>query len=85
MLFQHKRINTYKNQSFVQLINIYFKFAKIQTLFCGEGNGNPLQDACLENPMDRGARCATVHTVVKSRTRQKQLSTHTHTHTRTLF
>ena len=27
----------------------------------GEGNGNPLQDACLENPMDRGAWWATVH------------------------
>ena len=27
----------------------------------GEGNGNPLQYACLENPMDRGAWQATVH------------------------
>ena len=27
----------------------------------GEGNGNPLQDACLENRMDRGAWWATVH------------------------
>ena len=26
----------------------------------GEGNGNPLQYCCLENPMDRGARRATV-------------------------
>ena len=25
----------------------------------GEGNGNPLQDSCLENPMDRGAWWAT--------------------------
>ena len=25
------------------------------------GNGNPLQDSCLENSMDRGAWCATVH------------------------
>ena len=24
-------------------------------IFVGEGNGNPLQYACLENPMDRGA------------------------------
>ena len=31
----------------------------------GEGNGNPLQDSCLENPMDRGAWWATVHGVVK--------------------
>ena len=35
----------------------------------GEGNGNPLQDSCLENPMDRGAWWATVHGVAKSRTR----------------
>ena len=27
----------------------------------GEGNGNPLQYSCLENPMDRGAWQATVH------------------------
>ena len=27
----------------------------------GEGNGNPLQYSCLENPMDRGAWRATVH------------------------
>ena len=31
----------------------------------GEGNGNPLQDSCLENPMDRGAWQATVHGVAK--------------------
>ena len=34
----------------------------------GEGNGNPLQYSCLENPMDRGAWQATVHGVAKSRT-----------------
>ena len=35
----------------------------------GEGNGNPLQYSCLENPMDGGAWRATVHGVAKSRTR----------------
>ena len=35
----------------------------------GEGNGNPLQYSCLENPMDRGAWYATVHGVAKSQTR----------------
>ena len=35
----------------------------------GEGNGNPLQYSCLENPMDGGAWRATVHGVPKSRTR----------------
>ena len=32
----------------------------------GEGNGNPLQYSCLENPMDGGAWWATVHRVAKS-------------------
>ena len=32
----------------------------------GEGNGNPLQYFCLENPMDRGTWWATIHRVVKS-------------------
>ena len=31
----------------------------------GEGNGNPLQCPCLENPMDRGAWQATVHGVAR--------------------
>ena len=34
----------------------------------GEGNGNPLQYSCLENPMDRGAWRATIHGVAKSQT-----------------
>ena len=34
----------------------------------GEGNGNPLQYSCLENPMDGGAWRATVHRVTKSDT-----------------
>ena len=34
----------------------------------GEGNGNPLQYSCLENPMDRGAWRATAHGVAKSQT-----------------
>ena len=34
----------------------------------GEGNGNPLQYSCLENPMDGGAWEAAVHGVVKSQT-----------------
>ena len=31
----------------------------------GEGNGNPLQYSCLENPMDRGAWWTSVHEVAK--------------------
>ena len=33
--------------------------------FPGEGNANPFQYSCLENPMDRGAWWATVHGVPK--------------------
>ena len=39
----------------------------------GEGNGNPIQYSCLENPMNRGAWQDTVHGVIKSQT---WLSTH---------
>ena len=34
----------------------------------GEGNGNPLQYSCLENPMDRGTLWAAVHEAAKSGT-----------------
>ena len=40
----------------------------------GEGNGNPLQCSCLENPRDRGAWWAAVYGVAESRTRLKRLS-----------
>ena len=40
----------------------------------GEGNDNPLQYSCLENPMNRGFWRATVHRVAKSRTRLKHLA-----------
>ena len=36
--------------------------------FPGEGNGNLLHYSCLENPMDGGPWCRTVHGVAKSRT-----------------
>ena len=44
--------------------------------FCGGGHGNPLQDSCLGNSLDRGAWQATVHEVTKSQTQLKQLGTH---------
>ena len=40
----------------------------------GEGNGNPLQCSCLENPRDGGASWAAVYGVTQSRTRLKRLS-----------
>ena len=40
----------------------------------GEGNGNPLQRSCLEDPRDGGAWWAAIYGVAQSRTRLKQLS-----------
>ena len=44
----------------------------------GEGNGNPLQCSCLENPRNRGAWWAAVYGVAQSQTRLKRLSTAQH-------
>ena len=41
-----------------------------------EGNGNPLQYTCLENPMDRGACRATIHGVTKSQTQLSDFHFH---------
>ena len=40
----------------------------------GEGDGNPLQYSCMENPRDRGPWWAAVYGVAQSQTRLKQLS-----------
>ena len=50
---------------------LHFHFS----LLCiGEGNGNPLQCSCLENPRDGGAWWAAVYGVAQSQTRLKRLS-----------
>ena len=50
--------------------NYFVHFILSQSLeSLGEGNGNPLQYTCLENPMDGGAWWAAVHGVVKSQAR----------------
>ena len=46
----------------------------------GEGNGNPLQYSCLENPMDRGAWWAAVHGVAESWTRLSDFTFPFHFH-----
>ena len=43
-----------------------------------DGSGYPLQYSCLENLVDRGAWCATVHGVTESLSLTEQLGTHTH-------
>ena len=47
----------------------------------GEGNGNPLQYSCLENPMNRGAWWATVQRLQRTGWLSDWAHTHTHTHT----
>ena len=42
--------------------------------YVGEGNGNPLQCSCLENPRDGGTWWASIYGVAQSRTRLKRLS-----------
>ena len=50
----------------------------------GEGNGNPLQCSCLENPRDGEARWAAVYGVAQSRTRLKRLSSSSSSYTEDL-
>ena len=47
----------------------------------GEGNGNPLQCSCLENPRDGGAWWAAVYGVTKSRTRLSDFTLTFHSRT----
>ena len=52
-----------------------FTFTFHFSLSCiGEGNGNPLQCSCLENPRDQGAWWAAIYGVTQSRTQPKWLS-----------
>ena len=46
----------------------------------GEGNGNPLQCSCLENPRDGGAWWAAIYGVAQSRTQLKRLSSSSSSH-----
>ena len=54
---------------FTSTFHFHFSLSRI-----GEGNGNPLQCSCLENPRDSGAWWAAVYGVAQSRTWLKRLS-----------
>jgi len=69
-LHQNRRSGE-KIRKFVQTHSDYFINI---SAWDGEGNGNPLQCSCLENPMDGEAWWAAVHGVAQSGTRLKQLS-----------
>ena len=58
-----------KESDMTEWLHFHFSLSHI-----GEGNGNPLQCSCLENPRDRGAWWAAVCGVTQSQTRLKRLS-----------
>ena len=58
-----------KSRTLTERLNYQFSIKCIR-----EGNGNPLQCSCLENPRDGGAWWAAVYGVAQSRTRLKRLS-----------
>ena len=63
-----------KDTRMTQEIEIMFLFIIILLeRFAVEGNGNPLQCSCLENPRNGGAWWAAVYGVAQSRTRLKRL------------
>ena len=57
------------NFTFTERLHFHFSLSCI-----GEGNGNPLQCSCLENPRDGGAWWAAIYGVTQSRTQLKRLS-----------
>ena len=58
-----------KSRDTTERLHFHFSLSCI-----GEGNGNPLQYSCLENPGEEGAWWAAVYGVARSRTRLKRLS-----------
>ena len=59
----------HEESDMTERLHFHFSLSRI-----GEGNGNPLQCSCLENPRDGGAWWAAVYGVTQSRIRLKRLS-----------
>ena len=73
--YRHQKAHIFKNTLPLTRVPADFKWV------WGEGNGNPLQYSCLENPMDGGAWWAAVHRVAKSRTQLSDFTFTFHFHT----
>ena len=63
-----------KESDMTEWLPFHFSLSSI-----GEGNGNPLQCSCLENPRDGGAWSAAIYGVTQSRTQLKRLSSSSRT------
>ena len=63
-----------KESNMTERLHFHFSLSCIR-----EGNGNPLQRSCLENPGDGGAWCAAVYGVSQGRTRLSDLQQQQHT------
>ena len=74
LLFSFRQAFSLFSSSRGSLVPLSFLTLEWYQPHTGEGNGNPLQYSCLENPVDRGAWWAAVHRVTQSWTRLKQLS-----------
>ena len=61
-------------KEYIKAVNCHPAYLTYMQSTSGEGNGNPLQYSCLENPMDGGAWWAAVYGVAQSWTRMKRLS-----------
>ena len=72
-------LNTVCSLDGTLMISYHLFYVNLCCLF-GEGNGNPLQYSCLENPMGGGAWWAAVHGVAKSLTRLSDFTFTFHFH-----
>ena len=61
-------------------VSLSLFYVALSSFLFGEGNGNPLQYSCLENPMGRGAWWAAVHGVAKRWTRLSNFTFTFHFH-----
>ena len=68
-IWKYLRLELQSESDTTERLDFHFSLSCI-----GEGNGNPFQCSCLENPRDSGAWWAAVYGVAQSRTRLKQLS-----------
>jgi len=73
-LDMEQRTGSKLRKEYIKAVNCHPAYLTYMQSTSGEGNGNPLQYSCLENPMDGGAWWAAVYEVAQSWTRLKWLS-----------